>query len=175
MALDVVARLLERAVPALQRIRRAAFRVAAVGLAAAAVIVWALFRDGLPDVTGTVARVVLCVLALAPPAVLAALGLALSEVVRLPDRIRGLPAASREHLADLERLLREVEDTRRSGAGRVRALWRLIRLGRSTRDVLAVYAPLAALLSAPFLLASVAAVFGVAIEVFVALVLLAVA
>lgn len=174
MALDVVARLLERAVPVLARVRRAAFRLAVVGLAAAVVIAWALFRDGLPDVTGTVARVLLCLLALAAPAVLATLGFALSEVIRLPDRIRGLPDASREHLAELERLLREVEDTGRSRGRRLRALWRLIRLGRSTREVVAVYAPLAALLSWPFLLGSVAAAFGVVIEAVVALVLLAV-
>jgi hypothetical protein len=174
VALDVVARLLERAVPALVRVRRYAFRVAVVGLVAAVVIGWALFREGFPDATGIVGRVVLCLLVLAPPAVLIALGLALTEVIGLPKRIRGLPDTARSHLADLEQLLREVEDTRRSRGRRVRALWRLVRLGRSTREVLAVYAPLVALLSWPFLLASVAAAFGVAIEAVVALVLLAV-
>jgi hypothetical protein len=173
VALDVVARLLERAVPALARVRRAAYRLAAIGVAATAVITWAVFRGGLPDVTGTVGRLVLCLLLLAPPVVLVVFGLALSEVNGLPDRVRGLPAASREHLAELEQLLREAEDTRRSRTRRLRAVWRLVRLGRSTRDVVAVYAPLVALLSWPFLLASAVAVLCVVVEAVVALAVLA--
>jgi hypothetical protein len=172
VALDVVARLLERAVPALARVRRAAYRLAAVGVAAAAVVTWALFRGGFPEAAETLVRVVLCLLVLAPPVVLVLLGLALSEVIGLPDRVRGLPAASREHLAELEQLLREAEDTRRSRSRRLRAVWRLVRLGRSTRDVIAVYAPLAALLSWPFLLGSVAAAFCVVVEAVVALAVL---
>ncbi len=165
----MLARLLEQAVPVLARVRRAAFRLAAVGVAATLVIAWAVFSE-----TEILVAVVLGLLVLAPAVILVMFGLAVSEVIGLPDRVRGLPAASIEHVAELEKLLREAEDTRRSRGPRLRALWRLVRLGRSTREVFAVYAPLVALLSWPFLLATAAAAFAVVIEALVALVLLAV-
>jgi hypothetical protein len=129
-----------------------ALRVAVAAAASAAVLTYGLFRDGLPDETGeTVARLVVAAVLFVPAAVLVLFRQACAEVVELPDRLRALPGTAVANAAELARLVRE----RRTA--RTRRAWRLLLLTRSTRELLTPYAPLVALFSPPFLLATAAA------------------
>jgi ABC-type sugar transport system permease subunit len=118
------------------------------------------------------AAAVLAALALGPAAVLLFVTLALGELMRLPQRVRSLPGEVETHRRELERLARDVRDARAARARRLVALWRIVRLQATARETLAVYAPIAALLSVPLLAAAVVAAFAVPVEAVVALVLL---
>jgi hypothetical protein len=125
---------------------RVARRLTLVAGASAAVLAYALLRDGVREPAARAAATVLLALALfAPAAVLAAFWLACREVLELPDRLRALPATAAGNAAELGRLLR-----RRGTGGGARA-WRLLVLTRSSRELLTPYAPLVALLSPSFL------------------------
>jgi hypothetical protein len=131
----------------------------------------------LPDGTGERAGLGLLLLALAlPPAVLLAFYLTLREVLELPGRLRRLPDLSREHAAELGELAREAGGGDRPAWRRLPgSTWRLARLVHSGRDLLAPHAPLVALLSPPFLVASLIAALVTPVLLVVALVVVAVA
>ena len=165
--------MLERLMPVVRAARGGAGSLAVVGLVSAAVIAWLLFGNGLPDETvGWVARGLLALLAFVPGAILAALWFALGELLEVPGRIRRVPETAREHAAELERGLRELDNPQTRARSRLGAIWRLTRIPRAARDAFAVYAPITALLSPPFLIAcalSAAAVPGLAVIALVAL------
>jgi hypothetical protein len=169
--------LAERLVPVTSRAARAVRSYAFVAGVAALVVAAFLFRSGVPDdAGGWILVVVALALAAAPPVILFILSEALRALAGLPGRIRGLPATGRDHAAALGRLAEEAR-TARGSRGLVRlplVLWRLARLGGETRGLLTPYAPVLPLLSIPFLLLAAAAMFAAALELAVALVLLAV-
>jgi hypothetical protein len=115
--------------------------------------------------------VIVLALAVAPPAVLVAFGLALREAAEVPGRLRRLPATAQEHVETLAAAAREA---RESGPDwrRARALWRLRALVSSTRELVGVHAPIVALLSAPFLVATAVSAVAAVAEVGIALVVL---
>ena len=108
--------------------------------------------------------------AAAPAVVLFLFSVALREVAEVPARIRNLPGTAAERAAEARRLANELD---RSRASRVPArAWRLFRLVRDSRELLTPWAPVLALASVPFLLATAMSAVAVPIEVLVALVLL---
>ena len=107
------------------------------------------------------------VAAVGPPVMLAAFWLALGELIKLPERLRGLPLEAREHGDQLRRLLDEAR-TSRGTRFQVLRLWRLTRLTGATRETLTPYAPLLPLLSLPFLAGAALASFAAAVELLVA-------
>ena len=149
-------------------LRRWTLRLLLASAAAAAVIVYAIVRDGFPSSGKAVLAVVGIIAAVGPPVMLAAFLLALGEAIRLPERLRGLPLDAREHGEQLRYL---VDEARMSHGGRFRVprlLWRMTRLAGSTRETLTPYAPLLPLLSVPFLAGAAVAAFAVSIEVLIA-------
>jgi hypothetical protein len=120
-----------------------------VALASAALIALALFRHGVPEPQ---ARALLSALVAAavfvPGVILFVFHRTLVQLLELPVRLRTLPGTGRQHADELARLARE-----RRQRFPLRA-WRLVALGRSSRRLLTPYAPLAPLLSLPFLLAA---------------------
>ena len=142
--------LLERLLPAAAAVDRFVRLASFVALASAAVITLALFRDGVPEPeTRLLASVVLAALAAAPGVILFLFHRALLQLLALPARLRSLPGVGREHVDELARIVRE----RRERRG-VRQAWRLLALGRSSRELLTPYAPLAPLFSLPFAVAA---------------------
>jgi hypothetical protein len=168
---DVVGRLLSLAAS----VRRGTLKLAVAGAAAAGVIVYFLLRDGLPGGAGrallTVLGVVVVVL---PPLVLGAFWFVLGQLLLLPERLRDLPSDGREHAAELRRVVEEAR-SRRGWTAVPTQLWRLARLSTSARELLTPYAPVAPLVSLPFLAAVVLSAAAVGVELIVALVLLLVA
>jgi hypothetical protein len=71
------------------RIRRWTSQLALTAAVAAAVIVYAIVRDGYPDGAQAVLTTIAIVAALLPPALLAAFWFALGKLMRLPTSIRG--------------------------------------------------------------------------------------
>ena len=169
--------LLERTVPVAAAAARAARAYAFTAGAAAAVIAVYLLRDGVPDRAGeAAAEVVALVVAAVPPVVLFVFSAALAALAELPERLRRVPATGREHAAELGRVAERARSARGPG-GLTRLpflVWRLGRLLRSSRDLLTPYAGVAPLASLPFLGWTAAAAVGAAVEIAVALVLLAV-
>jgi hypothetical protein len=162
-----VAATLERVLPIAALAGRIAVRGAVVAAVAAAVLVYALFDDGLPEAGGeAVARIVVALALFLPAVVLVLFWRACVEVVELPARLRALPGTAAGHAAELGRLRRE-RHMRRS-----RRAWRLLVLTGSARDLLTPHAPLVALLSPPFLLAAAASLAATALEALAALVVL---
>jgi hypothetical protein len=151
-------------------LRRWTVRLLLLSAAAAAVIVYAILRGGFPAGGTAVLAIIGIVAAVGPPVMLAAFWLALGELIKLPERLRGLPLEAREHGDQLRRLLDEAR-TSRGTRFQVLRLWRLTRLTGATRETLTPYAPLLPLLSLPFLAGAVVAAFAAAIEVLVACVL----
>jgi hypothetical protein len=151
-------------------LRRWTVRLLLLAAAAAAVIVYAILRGGFPAGGTAVLAIIGIVAAVGPPVMLAAFWLALGELIKLPERLRGLPLEAREHGDQLRRLLDEAR-TSRGTRFQVLRLWRLTRLTGATRETLTPYAPLLPLLSLPFLAGAVVAAFAAAIEVLVACVL----
>jgi hypothetical protein len=145
---------LERVLPLAAAAGRLVRAVALVALGAAAVIAFSLLRNGLPEPPArAVVTVAVALAVFVPGVVLFVLHRALADLARLPARLRAAPAAGREHVSELSRLAGR-DDERPSGWRALPRLWRLLALRRSTRALLTPYAPLAALLSPPFLVAA---------------------
>ena len=165
---DVLARLLSLGAS----LRRGVLKLALAGVAAAAVIGYALLRDGLSDEAGGAILTVLgSIVVAAPPLVLGAFWLVLGELLELPERIRQMPVATRTQAEELRRAVREAR-SRRKSSSLPRRIWRLMRLSASSRELLTPYAPILPLLSPPFLAAVVLSAAATAAEVVAALVLL---
>lgn len=163
---------LERILPAAARLSRGVRVVSFVALAAAAVIALALFREGIPETRArALASVLATIAAFVPGAILFAFHRVLEQVLALPGTLRALPGTGRQHADELARLVR----SRREAEGRPLRAWRLLALGRSSRQLLTPYAPLAPLLSVPFLIAAGLALVATPVLVVLALVALAVA
>jgi hypothetical protein len=144
-ALTAVARIL----PLAGALARAVRLASLVALGSAALIALALFRDGIPEPQArALAAAVVVAAVFVPGLILFVFHRTLLQLLGLPGRLRSLPGAGREHADELARLARE----RRQRLPR--RAWRLLALGRSTRELLTPYAPLAPLLSVPFLLAA---------------------
>jgi hypothetical protein len=142
-------------------------RGAAIAAGSAAVLAWALFRDGVPDETAeAVARLIVAAVLVAPAVVLVLFWRACLDVLELPARVRALPGTATGHASELGRLLRD----RR--LGHPRRAWRLLVLARSVAELLGIHAPLVALLSPLFLVAALAALAATALEALAALVVL---
>jgi hypothetical protein len=171
LALDSIAALFDRLGPVIAGARRAVRTLATLGALAGVLIGWALFADGVPEETDSlIARVFVLVLAFVPAGVLMMLWLALGEVLKIPERIQRLPEAARGHAVELEEALRDLDGPRGGRKRRLRAVWRLAKLPAGARETLLVYAPLTALLSVPFLAASIASALIVPAELIVAVV-----
>jgi hypothetical protein len=163
---------LGRIAPLAASLRRGTLKLALAGATAAAVILYFLFRDGLPDgASGAVLTVLGAALVVAPPALLAGFWFVLGHLVALPDRLRALPADGSGHADELRRLVREAR-SRRGWSSVPVQLWKLARLAASSRELLTPYAPLLPLASPGFLAAVVLSALAVGAELVVALVLL---
>jgi hypothetical protein len=142
---------------------RAVLRLALLASAAALVIAYALYQDGL---TGPDA--VAIALLLAPPIVLWMLWAALRELVGLPERLRRLPQTAREHGDEVRRLAQELRTPGKRLLRLPVTLWRLRGAGELVRPHAAVLPFLSVAFMAAAALASVAAL----VEIAIALVLL---
>jgi len=101
---DVAQRLLSIAAT----VRRGTLKLTLAGTAAAAVIVYFLLRDGLPDEGGPALLTVVGVLvALAPPLLLGSFWFVLGHLLLLPERLRAMPSGGREQADELRRLVAE--------------------------------------------------------------------
>lgn len=158
----------ERFIGVVAAARRWIGRMALAAAVAAAVLVYAILRDGFPDGGRAVLAVIGIVAAVAPPVILCAFWLALGEVVRLPERLRRLPLEAREHGEQLRALAERARATRGNRFQVGRVLWQLGRTTASARETLTPYAPLLPLLSIPFLAATAVAAFAAGLEILVA-------
>jgi hypothetical protein len=150
---------LGRLVPLARRLSRlVGIYVVLVGVAAftiVAVLLWRFWPGSLADV---VAHVILAALLFGPVVVLWLFHSALSEVLQIPQRLVAMPDVARDHGGELAALVRESQARR----GRVRItalpgdLWRSGRLLLAAHDDLPGYGAVLALVSVPFLLASLA-------------------
>ena len=164
---------LSRLLPLAAAIRRAVLGLALVALGSGVVIAWVLLRADPPasQAAWLAAAIVFGVLA-APGAILLIFSRALTELLDLPERLRGLPGTGREHASELGRLVGEARQPRRTAARSLPGLlWRFGRLTRSSRDVLGIYAPLAALARLPFLTLVALAAAAAVLEALIAVVL----
>ena len=142
---------------------RAVLRLAVVAGAAALVIAYTLYEDGL-----TGGEVLAIGLVLAPPVVLGVLWAALRELAELPEKLRRLPETARGHGEDVRRL---ADELRTPGKRLVRVpvvLWRL----RGAAELVRPHAAVLPFLSVPFLTVSALAAFAAVAEIGIALVLL---
>jgi hypothetical protein len=165
---------LRRVLPLAASVGRAVRTLGLAGLGAAVVIVLVVLARWTPgDQEDWAGLVVLCVLLAVPPAVLLAFSFVLGEVVGLPDRLRGYPGVTREHVAELRAIADHAQARERPAWRRVPAsTWRLASLVRSARDLLAPHAPLLPLFSVPFLVATLVSALLVPVVVVAALVVL---
>lgn len=165
---------LRRILPLAAAVGRGVRTLGLVGLGAAAAIALAVLVRWMPsDGEDWAGLVVLCVLLAIPPAVLLAFSLVLGEVVDLPDKLRGYPGTTREHAEELRAIAHEAQARERPAWRRLPgSTWRLARLVRSARDLLAPHAPLLPLLSPPFLVATFVSALLVPVLVVAALVVL---
>jgi hypothetical protein len=163
---------LARILPLAAGVGRGVRTLGLVGLAAAVAIVLAVLARWTPgDRDGWAGLVVLCALLAVPPAVLLAFSFVLREVVELPDKLRGYPGMTREHLAELGAIARNAQRRERPAWRRLPgSTWRLANLVRSARDLLAPHAPLLPLLNVPFLVATLVSALLVPVVVVAALV-----
>jgi hypothetical protein len=152
-------------------LRRWTLRLGLAAVVAAAVIVYAVVRDGYPDGGQAVVATLAIVAALVPAIMLAVFWLALGQLLELPDRIRNLPYDGREHGMQL----RSVFEQARAGRGRRfstgRTMWQLLRLTSAARETLTPYTPLLPFFSVPFLFAVAFAMWAAAVELLIACVL----
>jgi hypothetical protein len=169
-AVGVLARIL----PLAAAVGRGVGTLGLVGLGAAIVIALVVLVRWTPtDREDWAGFIVLCVLLAVPPAVLIAFSLVLGEVVELPDKLRDYRGATREHVAELRTIAHDAQERERPAWRRLPgSTWRLARLVRSARDLLAPHAPLLPLLSVPFLIATLVSALLVPVEVIAALVVL---
>jgi hypothetical protein len=149
-------------------LRRWTLRLGVTAMVAAAVIAYAVVRDGYPSGGEAVLATLAIVAALAPPVMLCVFWLALGQLLGLPNRIRNLPYEGREHGLQL----RSVFDQARADRGRRfstgRTIWQLMRLTSAARETLTPYAPLIPFLSVPFLFAVTFAIWAAVIELLIA-------
>jgi hypothetical protein len=165
---------LGRILPLAAAVRRAVRTLGLVGLGAAAGLVLAVLVRWTPSSGENWAGlVVLCVVLAIPPVVLLAFSLVLSEVVEVPDKLRGYPGTARRHAEELRALAHDAQARERPAWRRLPgSTWRLATLVRSARALLAPHAPLLPLLSVPFLVATLVAALLVPVLVVAALVVL---
>jgi hypothetical protein len=170
---EPLARTLERLLPPAAFVARTVRNLAIAALAAGLLLDVQLFREqGLGDTTGeTVGRLLVAAAVLAPGIVLVLFHRALREVLELPRRLRELPAEGRRRAGELGELVVPEPGGRRPG--KLRRAWRLLALSHGTRELLAPYAPLVALLSPGFLTATAVSAFATPVLVVLALVTLA--
>lgn len=149
-------------------IRRWLLRLIVGAAAAAAFLIYALLRDGVPD--GVSAFLVLIGIAamLAPPAVLFAFWLALGELAGLPDRLQRLPLDARSHGGELRAIVDRARATRGSRLQLAGVLWQVTRTSAAARETLTPYGPLLPFLSVPFLVSTGIALIAAALEILVA-------
>jgi hypothetical protein len=134
---DVFRRLLSLAAS----VRRGTLKLTVGGIAAAAVIVYFLLRDGFPDDAGlAVLTVIGLAVVVAAPLLLAGFWFVLGQLLQLPERLRALPGGGRDQAEELRRLVREGR-SRRGWTSVPPQLWKLARLAGSTRELLTPYAP----------------------------------
>jgi hypothetical protein len=114
-----------------------------------------------PDDRSGVALVVAAVLLLVPPLLLALVVVAVRALLALPSRLREVPGAVGGRVAEVRRRAAAVSESR-SAWGRAGRTFALLRAAVSSREVLEVLTPAAALLR-PWLL--VAAPFATAAAV----------
>jgi len=148
--------------------RRWILRLAIVAAVAAAVLVYAIVRDGFPAGGKAALAVIGIIAATAPPLVLSALWVALGELIRLPARLQRLPLEARQHGEQLRELLERARAASGSRFRLARVFWDLTRTTASARETLTPYAPLLPLVSVPFLAASAVAAFFGAVEILIA-------
>lgn len=147
---------------------RAVGAASIVALVSAMLIAAAVFREGVPESQAqALLAVVVAAAAFLPGAVLFVFHRTLRQLVGLPGRLRAMPGAGMEHADELARLARGRRERL------PRRAWRLLALGRSTRELLTPYAPLAPLLSVPFLAAAGISLLLTPLLVLLALVALA--
>jgi len=145
------------------RVVRAVARVARwlayTNAVSALMVAFALRGDGWLLAVALVAAV--------PAVVLWLFSAALIELAELPPRLRNSPAQAGE--------LRRVADdlARARGTQLPRALWRAGRVAAETRGLATPWAPLVALASLPFLVATLASALATPFELVIALALLA--
>jgi hypothetical protein len=168
---------LRRILPLAAAVGRGVRTLGLVGLGAVVAIALVVLVRWTPgDTEDWAGFVVLCILLAVPPAVLLAFSFVLGEVVELPDKLRGYPGTSREHVAELRAIAQNAQERERPAWRRLpRSTWRLATLVRSARDLLAPHAPLLPLLSVPFLVATFVSALLVPVVVVAALVVLLVA
>jgi hypothetical protein len=169
-AVSVLARIL----PLAAAVGRAVRTLGLVGLGAAVAIALVVIVRWTPgDREDWAGLVVLSALLAVPPAVLLAFSFVLGEVVELPDRLRGYPGTTREHVAELRAIADEAQARERPAWRRLPgSTWRLATLVRSARDLLAPHAPLLPLFSVPFLVGTLVSALLVPVLVVAALVVL---
>ena len=148
--------------------------VGLAGMVAIALVVLVRWTPG--DGEDWAGFVVLCVLLAVPAAVLLAFSFVLAEVVELPDKLRGYPGTTREHVSELRAIAQDAQARERPAWPRLPgSTWRLASLVRSARDLLAPHAPLLPLFSVPFLIATLVSALLVPVVVVAALVVFLVA
>jgi hypothetical protein len=157
-----------RLVDAIGSIRSWTLKLALAAALAAAVLVYAIVRNGFPDGGMAILAVIGIIAATAPPLMLTAFWVVLGEIVRMPERLRRLPLEGREHGEQLRALLDQAKDARGRRLRLPRLLWRLTRVAGSARETLTPYSPLLPLLSVPFLAGTAIAAFAATIELVVA-------
>jgi hypothetical protein len=163
---DVAQRLLSVAAA----IRRGTLKLAFAGVAAAAVIVAFLLRDGFPSGGAALLTVLGILVALAPPVVLGSFWFILGHLLLLPGRLQALPSGGRDQAEELRRLV--VQARSRGWTSLPVQLWKLARVATTSRELLTPYAPLVPLASPWFLAAVAVSGFAVCVALVVALVLL---
>jgi hypothetical protein len=165
---------LGRILPLAAAVRRGVRTLGLVGLGAAAGLALAVLVRWTPsDGENWAGLVVLCVVLAIPAVVLLAFSLVLSEVVEVPDKLRGYPGTARRHAQELLALAHDAQARERPAWRRLPgSTWRLATLVRSARALLAPHAPLLPLLSVPFLVATLVAALLVPVLVVAALVML---
>lgn len=153
---------IDRVVPVLRWLSRAATRLALTALTAGAVVWWAL-RQGLDEGQGFL--VVTAVILLLPPALLGLFVVAVRTLISLPQRMREVPGAMRERAGDIRRRAGDVVEARRTGRGRtILAALRLVRSVASSRELLEILPAGAVLLTPGMLVATVVATVAALFE-----------
>jgi len=148
--------------------RRWLLRLIVGAAAAAAFLIYAIFRGGLGDGGAAFLAIVGTVAALAPPAVLFAFWLALGELAGLPSRLQRLPLDARAHGEELRAIADRARAARGSRFQVGRVLWQLTRTSAAARETLTPYGALLPFLSIPFLVSTGIAVIAAGVEIVVA-------
>jgi hypothetical protein len=168
---------LRRILPLAAAVGRAVRTLGLVGLGAAVAIALVVLIRWTPgDGEAWAGFGVLCVVLAVPAGVLLAFSFVLAEAVELPEKLRSYPGMTRERVAELRAIAHDAHGRERPPWRRLPAsAWRLAKLARSARDLLAPHAPLLPLLSVPFLGATLVSALLVPVMVVGALVVFLVA